>query len=102
MKIIEYVEKKELISKFAKELAELQMEADKFYYIDNNKDMADYVLIYATEIKDFATKLGICEDVYKEAYKIYDFRSSGKKDYKPTKEQLDRLKNFIRTATDNF
>ena len=60
MKIYEFIERKELISKFAKEMARLQKKADKYYYIDNNKEMADYVLIYATELKDFASKLGIC------------------------------------------
>ena len=48
MKVYELIERKELISKFAKEMARLQKKADKYYYIDNNKEMADYVLIYAT------------------------------------------------------
>lgn len=56
--------------------------------------MADFVLNYAIEIKDFASKLGICDEMYQEAYKIYDFRNSGKKDYKPSKETLEMLKKF--------
>ena len=32
MKILEFIEKKELISKFAKEMARLQKKADKYYY----------------------------------------------------------------------
>ena len=102
MIVHEFIEKAELISKFAKEMARLQKKADKYYYIDNNKEMADYVLIYATELKEFAIKLGICEEMYEEAYKIYDFKYSGKKDYIPSKEQLDELKNWYDVPTENF
>lgn len=102
MKILEFIEKKELISKFAKEMARLQKKADKYHYIDNNKVMADYVLIYAAELKDFASKLGICEEMYQEAYKRYDFRNSGKKEYIPSKEQLEELRNWYDVPTENF
>lgn len=96
------IEKNELISKFAKEMARLQKKADKYYYIDNNKEMADYVLIYAAELKGFASKLGICEEMYEEAYKIYDFKYSGKKGYVPSKEQLEELKKWYDVPTENF
>lgn len=79
MKVYEFIEKQELINKFAKEMARLQKKADKYYYIENNKEMADYVLIYAIELKGLASKLGICKEMYQEAYKIYNFRNSGKK-----------------------
>lgn len=102
MKVLEFIEKKELINKFAKEMARLQKKADKYYYIDNNKEMSDYVLIYAVELKYFASKLGICEQMYREAYKIYDFRNSGSKDYIPSKEQLEDLKNWYDVPTENF
>ena len=102
MKVYELIERKELISKFAKEMARLQKKADKYYYIDNNKEMADYVLIYATELKDFASKLGICEEMYQEAYKIYDFRNSEREEYVPSKEQLEELKNWYDVPTKNF
>lgn len=102
MKVFEFIEKKELISKFAKEMANLQKKADKYYYIDNNKDMSDYVLIYATELKEFASKLGICEEMYQEAYKIYDFRASGSKESTPSQEKLKELKNWYDIPTENF
>lgn len=102
MKVYEFIERKELISKFAKEMARLQKKADKYYYIDNNKEMADYVLIYATELKEFASKLGICEEMYQEAYKIYDFRDSGKKEHIPSVEQLEELEVWYDTPTENF
>lgn len=82
MKTIEFIEKKELISKFAKE-------------------MADYVLIYATELKEFASKLGICEEMYQEAYKLYDFRNAGHNGYM-TQEQLEKLKDWYDTPTEDF
>ena len=102
MIVHEFIEKSELINKFAKEMARLQKKADQYYYIDNNKEMADYVLIYAAELKSFASKLVICEEMYEEAYKIYDFKYSGKKDYVPSKEQLEELKKWYDVPTENF
>ena len=102
MKILEFIEKKELISKFAKEMARLQKKADKYYYIENDKNMSDYILIYAAELKEFANKLGICEEMYQEAYKIYDFRNSGKKEYVPSQEQLEELRNWYDVPTEDF
>ena len=102
MKVYQFIERKELIYKFAKEMARLQKKADKYYYIDNNKEMSDYVLIYATELKDFASKLGICEEMYREAYKIYDFRNSGKKGHVPSVEQLEELEVWYDTPTEKF
>lgn len=102
MKTYEFIEKKELIEKFAKEMARSQKKADKYYYIDNNKEMADYVLIYATELKEFASKLGICEEMYQEAYKIYDFRNSGKEDVIPDEKKLEELRKWFDTPMENF
>lgn len=102
LKTYEFIERKELIEKFAKEMARLQKKADKYYYIENNKDMADFVLNYATEVKGLASKLGICEEMYQEAYKIYDFNFSGKREYMPTKEQLEELRNWYDVPTENF
>lgn len=82
------ISKKKMISTFAKELAYKQKKADKFYYIDNNQEMSSYVLEHVDEIKDLTIKLGITKDVYNEAYKIYDFRNSGKKDYEPDLDAL--------------
>lgn len=102
MKVYNFIERKELISKFAKEMARLQKKADRYFYIDNNIEMADYVLIYATELKEFASKLEICEEMYAEAYKIYDFRKSGSKEHKLTEEQLKELRNWHDVPTENF
>lgn len=88
MKILEFIDKKELIGEFAKEMARLQKEADKYYYIDNDKEMADFCLIYASELKKISSKLGICEEMYEEAYKIYDFRNSGRKSTEEMKKEL--------------
>lgn len=94
LKINEFIDKKELVQKFAKEMARLQKKADRYYYIDNNKEGADYILNQASYLKDFALKLGICKEMYKDAYLIYDFRKSGRKDYKPTEEQLEELRKW--------
>ena len=94
LKVHEFIDKKELVSKFAKEMARLQKKADRYYYIDNNKEMADFELNYAYEVKELASKLGICKEMYEEAYQFYDFRNSGKKDYKPTEEQLEELRKW--------
>ena len=87
-----FITRKKLIKKFAEEMARLQMEADRFYYINKDNKMSDFVLNYASELKDFSKRLGICNEMYQEAYKIYDFRNSGKKDYTPSQEVLERLK----------
>lgn len=93
MKKIKFlITRKRLIKELAEEMARLQKRADRWYYIDDNKEMSDFILNYASEIKAFASKLGICNEMYQEAYKIYDFRKSGKKDYKPSKEILEMLK----------
>lgn len=102
MKVLEFIEKEELISKFGKEMARLQKKADKYYYIENDKNMADYVLIYATELKGFASKLGICEEMYHEAYKIYNFKNSRKTGYRPTAEELEELRNWYDVPTEDF
>lgn len=101
LNVYEFIDRKELIEKFAKEMARLQKKADKFYYIENNAEMADFNLIYATEVKELAIKLGICEEVYQEAYKIYNFKESGKKEYKPSQEQLEELKNWYDTPVES-
>ncbi len=94
LKVHEFVERKELISKFAKEMARLQKKADRYYYIEKNKEMSDFVLNYATEVKELASKLEICEEMYEEAYRIYDFRKSGQGDYTLSEEQLEELKKW--------
>lgn len=75
------MDRQEVINIFAQEMAKTQKKADKFYYKQDNKDMAAYCTDHALVIKDLAVKLGICDEVYIEAYKIYDFRNSGKTGY---------------------
>jgi len=53
------------------------------------------------ELKEFSSKLGICEEMYKEAYTIYDFRKAGRKDYM-TEERLLELKRWYDTPTEDF
>ena len=102
LKIKEYIEKDELVNKFAKEMARLQKKCDKYYYIDNNTDMCDYIQKQIMYLKEFSIKLGICEEMYKEAYRIYDFRNSGKTDYVPSEEQLKELRTWYDIPTDDF
>lgn len=89
MKVYSFIEREELIHEFAEEMARLQKKADIYYYIDEDKEMSDFVLNYATEVKFLATKLGICEEMYQEAYKIYDFRDSGRTGFKSISEIID-------------
>lgn len=73
--------RKTIIKEFAEELARIQREADIWYYLKNDKNHSDWLLVKADEIKNFAIRLNICKEVYNEAYKIYDFRNSGRKGY---------------------
>jgi len=85
------ISKRKLISTFAKELAYKQRRADHWYYIRNNQEMSSYVLEHIEGIRNLALKLGITKEIYDMAYKIYDFRNSGKKDYKPNLNELSKL-----------
>ena len=80
-----FISRKEIIKRFAKEVAYLHISADYWYYIQESQDMSDMILEREFEIKDFAHILGIQKKVYEEAYKIYDFRNSGKKGFVPNK-----------------
>ena len=52
--------------------------------------------------KELASKLGICDKMYQEAYKIYDFRRSGSRDYILSEEEIKEKKNWYDTPTENF
>lgn len=97
-----FITKKKLIKQLAEELAYLQIRADWWYYCYPNEmvdkesnitkqDMSSRELDAVTELKNICVGLGICSEVYNEAYKIYDFRNSGKKDYKPDVEHIRKL-----------
>ena len=84
MKIL--VRRKTIIREFAAKIAAIQKRADEHYYRDNppkvNKnDHASWLLDQTIPLNDMCKKLGILKKVYEEAYKIYDFRNSGKTGY---------------------
>lgn len=92
MKVLEFIEKDALVGEFAEEMARLQKKCDKYYYIDKDMNLCDYIQAKIDGLKDLSIKLGICEEMYEKAYQIYDFRNSGKKDYVPSKEQLEEMR----------
>lgn len=94
-----FITKKKLIKKLSEELAYLQIKADWWYYCssDNsndgitNQDMSNSELNAVTELCCICNILGITKEVYDEAYKIYDFRNSGKKSFTPNLELIKQL-----------
>lgn len=95
-----FITKKKLIKKLAEELAYLQIRADWWYYcfqsekVDENttkQDMSSMELYGVTELRCICNTLGILKEVYDEAYKIYDFRNSGKNDFVPNVELIKQL-----------
>lgn len=89
-----FITKKKLIKKLSEELAYLQIRADWWYYVSHNKekkDMSNMMLESVTELRCICDEFGIMKEVYKEAYKIYDFRNSGKKDFVADIELIKRL-----------
>ena len=97
-----FVTKKKLIKILAEEIAYLQIKADWWYYCfpndvvdkDNNitkQDMSSSKLDLVTEVRAIAMRFDILPQVYEEAYKIYDFRNSGKKDFVPDIDLIERL-----------
>lgn len=101
------ITKKRLIKTLAEELAYLQIRSDWWYYcfadgknpdyvLDKEtgitvQDMASSQLEFVTEVKTIAMRLEILPNVYEEAYKIYDFRNSGKKDFVPDIDLIKKL-----------
>lgn len=89
-----FITKRKLIRKLSEELAYLQIRADWWYYVSHNKekqDMSNMMLEAITELRCICNEFGIMKEVYKEAYKIYDFRNSGKKDFVADIELIKRL-----------
>ena len=88
--------RKSIIKELAQELAYLQIRADWWFYIANgdkeeNRNMSSSQLDLVTEVKEISNRFGIINEVYAEAYKIYDFRNSGKKDFVPDIELIKKL-----------
>lgn len=91
-----FITKRKLVNEFAKELAYLQIRADWWYYASKIEDeerqnMSSKMLDDVTELRCICSKLGIMKEVYEKAYKIYDFRNSGKKDFQPDIELIKKL-----------
>lgn len=91
-----FITKRKLVNEFAKELAYLQIRADWWYYASKIEDeerqnMSSKMLDDVTELRCICSKLGIMKEVYAKAYKIYDFRNSGKKDFQPDIELIKKL-----------
>lgn len=91
-----FITRKKLIKKMAEELAYLQIRADWWYYVSSLKDeekqnMSSAELELVTELRCICKDLGILKEVYVEAYKIYDFRNSGKKDFVADVELIKKL-----------
>jgi len=96
--------RKTIIKYFAEELANLQKSADTWYYIKHDQNQSSYVLDVATGIIRLARKMGILNEIYEEAYKIYDFRNSGKTGYtlKDGKIVIDSDSKDIATSIDGI
>ena len=97
-----FITKKRLVKILAEEIAYLQIKADWWYYCFSNdmvdkennitkQDMSSSELDLVTEVRAIAMRFDILPQVYEEAYKIYDFRNSGKKDFVPDIELIKRL-----------
>lgn len=107
-----FITKKKLIKYLAEELAYLQIRADWWYYcfphemVDResnitNQDMASAQIDLVTEVRNIAHGLGILKEVYEEAYKIYDFRNSGKKDFVADVELIEMMyRDFCKPRKD--
>jgi len=73
--------RKKVIDAIAFKIADLQRKADIEYYYNDNKERAGYLVEQVNPLKQLAIKLDICKEVYEEAYRIYDFKNSGKDGY---------------------
>lgn len=83
--------RKRMIKEFANKIAHLQMIADRWFYVSKNQEMSSYMLDRVIPLKEMCEKLGIVKQVYDEAYKIYDFRNSGKSEFNPDLEFLKKI-----------
>ena len=69
------ITKKAIINILAKKISSLQKDADYYYYIRKNKNHSSWLLDQVQPLIEIAEELGIVNQVYKEAIKIYDFRT---------------------------
>lgn len=73
--------RQDIIGIFAEEIALKEKDADYHYYIKSDQQKSSRILEDVQIIANLAGRLGITQEVYKQAYKIYDFRDSGKKEF---------------------
>lgn len=83
-----FVMRSTIIHEFAKQIAHQQKRADYWFYVQGDPEMSSYMLDGVHPLVHMCNRLGITDKVYEEAYKIYDFRDSGKDDYVPNLEEL--------------
>ena len=91
-----FITKKKLIKELAEEMAYLKIRADYWYYVSElsevtRRKMSSNEIEEYDEVRRICHKLGILRETYNEALKIYDFRESGSKDYKPNIELIKKL-----------
>lgn len=90
-----FVTKRKLIKQLAEELAYLQIRADWWFYVSHLKekqDMSSRELEAVTELRCICIHLGLpLNKIYKTAYKIYDFSNSGKPNFEPDIELIEKL-----------
>lgn len=77
-------------------MAYLQIRADWWYYVshgneEEKQNMSSMMLEAVTELRCICFDLGITKEAYEQAYKIYDFRNSGKKNYVANIELIEKL-----------
>lgn len=91
------ISKKKVIKAMAETLAHTQVNADYWYYINKDQKMSSFCLDESQALIELLRKLHISRSVYDEAYKIYDFKNSGKKDFVPDLDNIKRVKSMIET-----
>jgi len=73
IEIYSVVRRKNIIKEFARELAGLHKAADIYY---NDSETKTWLIDKESALFDLALRLNIVNEVYEEAYKIYDFRKT--------------------------
>lgn len=84
--------KRKLTKIFAEKIAQLQCDADYWYYISKDKNhhnMASFCLDQIIPVTSLIYRLHLNEKkIYKKALKLYDFRNSGTKGYEPDRKKI--------------
>lgn len=88
-------EDKEIVrSMLALILADLQFQADFYYYIQDDNNLSSSKLEIYQYLKKACKIFGISgEDIENEALSIYDFKNSGSSDYIPPNYILETLRS---------